>query len=516
MSIHCAGSNSHGQLGVGDENDRHRWTRAKVVAAPVRARPSAIACGANHTLWIDQLSGRVLAAGGNQRGQLGARNAADTSATVFSHVDIAKLIDQAGVRELATDRYTVQGVAAAWETSFFVLRPLDPARSDVVLSTGANDWGERGCPGADPRAATRIEFENLLQPEARRGPLRIVRLQAGPRHVVALIHVGELIDTDGPDVAGTSSSSSSPCRRLLVGWGASRQGQLGCADLQPSSPPPRVTPSPQPVVLPAPYQPTDVCSFSLGKDHTAFLVRDRNQGGPDAAGTVAVLLGSDKHGQLSVSRHGEVVEPPSGVPRRPAESLKSQRSNLLRVEDLLDENEHDPASRWRLVGVHCTWSSTFCHLEHLATSSEHRSATATTTGSRIVGFGHNSHGQLGAKPIARPGGAASAPPRSSSLELSHRVTQLSCGSEHVLALLETGEIMGWGWNEHGNLAAQAAAPASERDTARHTEDNTLADVWQPRRIWPPDGRSTEEAGKATRIAAGNATSWILTPDLSPL
>lgn len=518
MQVYCAGSNSHGQLGVGDDHDRHRWTRSQVPSV-ARVTPCTLACGANHTLWLDRVSGHVLGAGGNQRGQRGAGTPADTCATAFSHLDVGKLVDQAGVRGLVTERYTVQGVAAAWETSFLVLRPGDPSRSDVVLSTGANDWGERGRPGADPHTATRIELEDLAPPEVRGQPLRVIQLQAGPRHVVALVQAGEVVDSESARVASSSTSLSSSCRRVLVGWGASRQGQLGSAD--PQCAPPRLTSTPQPVVLPAPYQPDDVCSFSLGKDHTAFVLRERSRAGTDTMTTVAVLLGSDKHGQLGASDHGGVVEPPRLFPRFPANSARPRRSNVLRVEDLMDENEPDRA-RWRLVGVHCTWSSTFCHLEYQPTLPTHGSPSEPTR-TRIVGFGRNAHGQLGARTVARPTGATSLP-SSSSLDLAHKVTQLSCGSEHVLALLETHEVMGWGWNEHGNLGLEAANPTPvtgehENATALESpsvtadallEKGILADVWQPRRIWPPDGRSVDGAGKAVRIAAGNATSWIMT------
>lgn len=516
--LYCAGSNSHGQLGVGDDEDRHRFTPSQSLAASLLS-PQRIACGANHTLLLDASSGNVLGAGGNQRGQLGAGRAAESCATIFSPVEIPRMVVQAGVEDLEPGAYTVQDIAATWETSFFLLRPRDPARSDILLSTGADDWGERGRPGADPHTATRIELEELAVPGERGAVIRVVDLQAGPRHVVALLEIDPSSASD-PLAASTSRSISPPSsrRRLLVGWGASRQGQLGCVEGAQSSPP-RITATPQPVPLPPPYQAADVCSFSLGKDHTTLLLRDAS--GDSSSGSlrrVAVLLGSDKHGQLGLTRHVNLEQPRAPSQQQQQQNTKPQRCNLLKVEDLFDDEDALDPRHWQLVGVHCTWNSTFCHLERRSSAPRRGSAPTAETSSRIVAFGHNAHGQLGAgttkSPVAVPPDAtksllASLLPPSSSLETVHRIVQLSCGSEHVLALLETGEVIGWGWNEHGNLGPESPIGGPEKILTRSDPpEGALADVWEPRRVWPPDGRAFVGAGKALSIAAGNATSWI--------
>lgn len=77
--------------------------------------------------------------------------------------------------------------------------------------------------------------------------------------------------------------------------------------------------------------------------------------------------------------------------------------------------------------------------------------------------------------------------------------RLIAGSEHILFhSLSSGEILGWGWNEHGNLG-----------------DGTLLDRTEPGRVWPPVGggglEEEEVAGrKAVACWAGYGTSWILT------
>ncbi|TKA52668.1 hypothetical protein B0A53_04121 [Rhodotorula sp. CCFEE 5036] len=514
IKLYCAGSNSHGQLGVGDDEDRHHFTRSQSLVAS-QLSPQRIVCGANHTLLLDASSGKVFGAGGNQRGQLGAGHATESRTTAFSPVEIPRLVVQAGVEDLEPEGYTVQDIAATWESSFFLLRLRDPARSDILLSTGANDWGERGHPGADPHTATQIDFEKLAPPVERGAVIRVVDLQAGPRHVVALLEIGPSTAAD-PLAASTSRSVLSPPssrQRVLVGWGASRQGQLGSVQGEQSSPPPRITATPQPVLLPPPYQAADVSSFSLGKDHTALLLREADDDSslPGSSRRVAVLLGSDKHGQLGLARN--VGAEPSRTPSQ-QQQTKMQRCNLLRAEDLLGDDDALDPRHWKLVGVHCTWNSTLCHLERRSSSTCPSSGPTAEMSSRIVGFGHNAHGQLGAGTPTSPSAAVppnTAKPRpASSLEMVHRITQLSCGSEHVLALLETGEVIGWGWNEHGNLGLESPSGGQEgAPTPSDGQEGTLTDVFEPRRVWPLDGQT----GQATSIAAGNATSWIFGRDL---
>ncbi len=57
----------------------------------------------------------------------------------------------------------------------------------------------------------------------------------------------------------------------------------------------------------------------------------------------------------------------------------------------------------------------------------------------VVGWGRGEYGQL-------PGGGGEMP----SLILKGNCKQLSSGAEHVVALLNDGSLESWGWNEHGN------------------------------------------------------------------
>ncbi|GAA5850915.1 hypothetical protein JCM9279_006240 [Rhodotorula babjevae] len=487
-SLYAAGSNSHGQLGPLHRDDLLRWTRISFPRRLGQANVKSLACGANHSLVVandPQGRAHLLAAGSDARGQLSARSDPRLR-LAFEPVDLERLCDSLHL-PLPVDGYEVERVAAAWETSFVVLRPRDPAStaSDVLLSFGANDWGERGC-----ASATRDEPSVVVLEEASpaagyaASTLRIVDLVAGPRHALALIEANP---------PSTSSSAEALSRRRLVGWGASRHGQLGLVPS--SSTPPRITPIPHEVLLPAPYDASSVVGLAVGRDHSAVLLR-RAEGEGEV--DKVLLLGSNKHGQLGAPLAG-----PHAVRGAPT------RHHIIYDTDLV------PASGPRLSrlidAVHCTWSSTFLAL------------SSSSTCPPVLAFGLNGHGQLGvpspSPPLVHPHqhGVASAFPAS------RTVRALAAGSEHVVALLDCGgdssaerEVWGWGWNEHGNLGLAAGAGEERREGEGEQGVVVPADVRTPRRVWPPDnddaGASEERGqlgGRPVRVWAGMASSWIL-------
>ncbi|KAJ6489618.1 regulator of chromosome condensation 1/beta-lactamase-inhibitor protein II [Mycena vitilis] len=123
-----------------------------------------------------------------------------------------------------------------------------------------------------------------------------------------------------------------------------------------------------------------------------------------------------------------------------------------------------------IQSVACTWNGTYL---------------ATGAGD-VISAGNNVNGQLGRAdaPLARV--------EFPFTPATHRLLQLACGSEHVLASFDildssTTEVWGWGWNEHGNLGV-----------------GTTEDVRIPVKIW-----STTPSMKGTiGIWAGSGTSWI--------
>lgn len=495
-TLYAAGSNSHGQLGVRDQVDRHEFTRVEL---PPELSQSLdvrrLACGANHSLLLTA-RGELFAAGSNQRGQLGSLQRDAPLSLAFAPVKVEQLVRDA---RLAIDptQYTVHDVAACWETTFVVLRPSESAstrpQSDVLLSFGANDWGERGVPSARVDEPTRVTFANLVADAGgvRGGAdveqlVRVVDLQAGPRHVCALVEI-EIAHSSG---STTLDAQQRPPRRMLLGWGASRQGQLGPSAS--SSAPPRITTSPQPILQPSPCRADDVCQVSVGKDHTAILLQgSANDDHPNEA--QVVLYGSNKRGQLG---------PAAATTERVI--VTDLRRNLLSAVDLVPPYA---AHKSEIREVRCTWNGSYLLVKPTTSPSPDNASH------RVFSCGLNSHGQLGRPSMTttshlaatNPAPANLAPP---SLSFPSHTRRLACGSEHVLALLESGQVYGWGWNEHGNLSISDEPSEISRAVSSVSSDQ-LQDVLEPRRVWPTGQVDVRVAGRAVDIWAGNATSWIL-------
>ena len=90
-------------------------------------------------------------------------------------------------------------------------------------------------------------------------------------------------------------------------------------------------------------------------------------------------------------------------------------------------------------------SPTLIHLNDITVSDIHcgsnHSLFVSKDRKKIVAQGRNNYGQLGTElPCVR-----------NEIPLKSQLKQLAVGSEHNLALLESGELYAWGWNEHGQL-----------------------------------------------------------------
>lgn len=114
------------------------------------------------------------------------------------------------------------------------------------------------------------------------------------------------------------------------------------------------------------------------------------------------------------------------------------------------------AEEWRDIGA--SWGNLY----------------ALTKAQRLVSWGRNDHGQQ-------------TPPN---LPL---VTDIAIGSEHALAISESGDVLAWGWGEHGNCGP-VEAPGDVRGVWKVVASSKYL----------PDGCTI------SGIGAGCATSWIVT------
>lgn len=94
---------------------------------------------------------------------------------------------------------------------------------------------------------------------------------------------------------------------------------------------------------------------------------------------------------------------------------------------------------------------------------------------RLLSWGRNDHGQLA------PGGLPS-------------LAEIAVGSEHVLARTTAGDVIAWGWGEHGNCGP----------------DTVDGDVKDRFNVVASSKILTQAGSKVTKLGAGCATSWIWT------
>ncbi|GAA6010149.1 hypothetical protein JCM11491_005363 [Sporobolomyces phaffii] len=492
-ALYSTGSNSHGQLGLGTDQDRSTYARVQL---PLACRPIHLAFGANHALLLADVGGRraLFGSGSDRAGQLGARGSG--SRWQFDEIPWGQLCPRdAG---LAGGDYDIIGVASTWETSFVHLRPKEREGdvrnrgSDLLISFGSNDWGERGVSGGGARIP--IDPTVISMSHAFDGPSKIVRIVAGPRHVLALL---ESLDLTNPF-------------RVLVGWGAARHGQLG--SLGATGKLPRIVDRPEIIHLDAPFSPKDVVDFSCGKDHSAILVLP--SASTSTAESTIVTLGSNKHGQLGPLFPAQTSQSPSAAP---------SKHNILPISEayrnLSDSRRTSPV----IDIIRTTWNSTFVSLPSIL---PHNSLPS------IVSFGANSHGQLGVpdsvsalqveamqgplrvlrfpSPHSTPA-LSSDPPSSQTSPPAPSSVRFSTGSEHVIAILDTQtpssssparqarhqELWTWGWNEHGNLGLG---------------DGDIDDRARPVRVGGVIQAQLDAGRGSTKIVdcwGGMATSWVL-------
>jgi len=272
LTLLAAGSNACGQLATGTLDDVHHFTPCVFGDSPPGVLPQntqtilKLVSGSNHSLILlritvpggsDKPRNELWGAGDGSKGQLGPSwtNGTSPSTSVFQPID------------QVPDGYEITSIAAAWETSYITVS--QGGRDDVLMSMGADDFGDLGVGGAKGRRNGKerlIHVVDLISSieSITRGTLRISELVAGPHHVVARL---DYVDLSGHAV------------QKLVGWGASRQGQLGIVS--------RAVTSPLEILL---HQPRPrVTQIALGSQHTVLLHLD---------GSVTAL-GSDKKGQLS-------------------------------------------------------------------------------------------------------------------------------------------------------------------------------------------------------------------------
>ena len=271
LNLLAAGSNACGQLATGSLDDAHHFTPCIFGDSPPGVLPQntqailQLVSGSNHSLILSRRSApgktdkprnELWGAGDGSKGQLGPswKNRMPTSTSMFQPID------------QAPDGYEIASIAAAWETSYIVFSR--GGRDDVLMSMGADDFGDLGIGGVKKQGNGKerlIHVVDLISSigSVTRGTLRISELVAGPHHVVVCL---DYVDLSGRAV------------QKIVGWGASRQNQLGIVSRAVTSP----------IEIQLHQSRPRVTQIALGNQHTVLRHLD---------GSVTTF-GSDRKGQI--------------------------------------------------------------------------------------------------------------------------------------------------------------------------------------------------------------------------
>ncbi|KAK9895088.1 RCC1/BLIP-II [Cystobasidium minutum MCA 4210] len=263
LTLYAAGSNSHGQLGIGHEDDAHTFTKCNDLAIEVRDIDTLqvkLCAGANHTLLLvrhgDHRQNELFIAGTSRRGQLG--KAEEQNKLSFAVLSIDALLQNVTPYSNVLDgrKWIFKDVAAAWETSFFLLENSEDPAETILIASGSNDFGQLAVQsGGSTNAHSSIVIAIAGK--------RISSIHSGPRHTVVICEDGE-----------------------IYGWGASRHGQLG------SEATAAITYTPT-LLKEARVAPCSREIVALGHQHTALVSKGDVKGAP-------ILLGNNKKGQLGI------------------------------------------------------------------------------------------------------------------------------------------------------------------------------------------------------------------------
>ncbi|KAG0288378.1 hypothetical protein BGZ97_006839, partial [Linnemannia gamsii] len=342
----------------------------------------------------------------------------------------------------------------AWGSGSFGELGLGPSLSKtggqaIAITTGLLDT----CPTSTNRHNTRFE---------------LVKVRAGLRHILLLAKETRISDEQGVAVETTA-------RTVLMGWGSNRQGQLGVLARSDGD---LTTPltekelrgkfmEPTRIIISATTRRSsmvdtglgteddrckepEILDMACGQNHSLVLFSN---------GTV-YSSGLDKYGQLGPRAPNSVVD--SNNEERSME--KSKKVDFrIGFEQVLGLPFVDSIS--------CGWN----HNAAMDTRPLVGDPTAMTT---IYLWGRNDHGQLGgglpyrAMTVGVDGGMEAVPAgivqvriplarrKNGSEEEADNMSKeelefeplvsYSCGSEHTLAMTQSGACYAWGWNEHGN------------------------------------------------------------------
>ncbi|XP_069133300.1 secretion-regulating guanine nucleotide exchange factor-like [Argopecten irradians] len=380
------GANSYGQLGQGHAEDK----LLPGEVTPVDISIQSISGGGGHTLVIDD-EGNLFVCGSNNKGQLGLGHTRDVSTLTKVQLPEGSVVTKA---------------TGGWDFTLII------TAAGELFVMGSNTFGQLGSPGAN----------QVLLPVKVNVPNeeKVRDVAAGLRHVVMVTVSGNIY-----------------C------WGAGRKGQ--CGILVDNKPPNRLT---TPVLVRIPES-QEKGLYEMTSKHRITLMGYFYTYSRHVSSVVTRRLpcGAMHHHDQTVTRYLSLMTDRDQVFVLNDQivtrylSLITDRNQMYfwgcnKYGQCLKDPSHcssvttpspAPPRDWTLSNLSSGWT-------HLL---------ARTDEGKLYSWGRGDYGQLG---------------RSCDRSCDHvptqipnipRVLDVSCGSEHNLAVTEDASVFSWGWNEHG-------------------------------------------------------------------
>ncbi|KAG6817575.1 hypothetical protein H0H87_006952 [Tephrocybe sp. NHM501043] len=335
-----------------------------------------ITSGANHTVILLEAGNemQIWGSGDGSSGQLGAAYhqlcQSGAPSTIFRFIELP--LQKEGLSE-----YKPKLVSASWETTYIAFS-RDGGR-DVLISMGANDFGDLGV-GVKGKAKETVPFHvvsfdhlELHGTPLKNANISILSLATGQHHVIAQLEV---------------AWNDKLTRQYVVGWGASRHGQLGSVLDARERPIPYVS---TPRIIPVEDLGDPIIATALGNQHTVLLhasgrgssFGSNRKGQIQGLGDVqnAVMVGTTWNGTYVVTNEGDeahrILTTGSGAHGQLGRQLAPGEEPSLAPVEL-------PLSKDTRI------SKIACGTEHVIVLLSQSSGAP-----EVWGWGWNEHGNLG-------------------------------------------------------------------------------------------------------------------------
>lgn len=412
----------------------------------------------------------LYALGSNGSGQLALTHAEDVSTPRKCHFETPPRADDSIVHVVAGGNHTLlltrMGyVYAAGCNADGRCGPSMQQQEDLKTRGEKDDDGSAG--GDSLLCFRRVVLTDALSGSRVDGPFRCV----------AATWEGSILVASVAERRSASAAEDAECRedRVFV-MGSNGKGELGLGVDAASSVEPGMS------IAHFPPAGTTVSALAGGMAHSVAVLSNGDVYGWGAA----------RKGQLGEAlKGGKVVWSPArieGVPFPAVGAVCGREFTVVVGRKEMGEFVvlGDRGNRWGVLDVPAelgavgffdiaaSWHGIYVHLAASRSEEEVSSGDGPPAGS-VVAWGRNDRGQLP---------PADLPP----------VAKLAVGSEHVLALLEDGSVVAFGWGEHGNCGP---------------ETDSRGNVASSYRVISLPEAERASGRKVVGIGAGCATSWLI-------